>query len=714
MRGFKLLLILLLIPSVAWAVRASTMQTSFNAGEFSPFMEGHVDLEKRASAGLLIQNLIPLKQGPLVRRGGTRYVADVKTSTQRTGLIPFEFNVEQAYIIEASNSVFRFYRNNAQITSGGLPLELSTVYGGNDLFDDDNLFQIDHAQSADVMYLVHGSFAPQVLTRTGHTSWTINELTLTDGPFLPTNITDTTFTLSGTSGSITVTASSIVGVNNGDGFKASDIGRLIRWEDPANDWTWLKITAVASTTSLTATISGEDASAGTATIDWRLGVWSDTSGWPTTVTFYQDRLIMAGASSFPDRFDMSKTAGYSSTDAIFAPSDADGTVGDDAGVTGTLQSGRVNKIQWMASDGKGLLIGTTAQEWIIRSSEANAALTPSNAKADPVSSTGGAYIKAVQADASITFVQRARRKVFDLPYLFETDSLKPRDLTLAAEHITATQIVDMAYQQEPINVIWQARNDGTLIGLTYYPDQGVFGWSRHIIGGVSDSSGTQAEVESIAVIPDPNGQRDELWMTVKRYVNGATVRHIEYMTRFYEEDIDQEDAFHVDAGLTYDGTPVSTVSGLDHLEGETLKVMVDGRSHNDLTVSSGSITLANDITGSVIQAGLGNTWAFKSMRLEGGSKDGTSQGKTKRITGLTTRLNNCLGFQYGPNASNLDEFDFNQGDGFDETTELFTGDTPFLRWPGGYETAAHIYLTDSGVFPCAILAIMPQFKTYDR
>jgi len=714
MRALKLLLFFLLIPSLAWAVRVAPIQTSFNAGEFSPFMEGHIDLEKRASAGLLVQNLIPLKQGPLVRRGGTKYVADVKTSTQRTGLIPFEFNVEQAYIIEVGNSVFRFYRNNAQIESGGSPYEISTVYGGNDLFDDDNLFQIDYAQSADVMYLVHGEHPPQVLTRTGHASWTINELTLTDGPYMPVNTTSTTLTLSGTTGSVTVTASAATGINDGDGFQSSDVGRLIRWEDPANNWTWLKITAVGSTTSVTATISGADASAGTATVDWRLGVWSDTTGWPISVTFYQDRLVMAGASGHPDRFDMGKTGGYSATDVLFAPSDADGTVTDDSAITGTLQSGRVNQIQWLSSDEKGLLIGTTAQEWVVRPSETNAALTPSNAKADTTSSTGGAYIKAVHADAGTIFAQRARRKVFDVIYSFELDRLKPRDLTIAAEHITSGQIVDMAYQQEPANVVWGVRNDGTLIGLTYYPDQAVFGWSRHIIGGSSDASGTQAQVESIAVISDPEGQRDELWMTVKRYINGSTVRHVEYMTRYYEDDIAQEDAFHVDAGLTYDGSATASVSGLDHLEGETVKVLVDGKSHPDLTVSSGSITLANSLTGSVIQAGLGNTWAFKSMQLEGGSRDGTSQGKTKRITGLTTRLKDCLGFQYGPDATTLDEYDFDQGDGFDEVTSLFTGDTPFLRWPGGHETAGQIYLTDSGVFPCAILATMPIMTTYDR
>lgn len=708
-----LVLAVLLVPVTAWAVKASGIQTSFNAGEFSPIMEGHIDLEKRSSASLLMQNLIGLKQGPMVRRGGTKFVSEVDDSTQRTALIPFEFNTEQAYIIEASNQKFRFYRNNSIITSGGSPYSLTTSFSGNDLFDDDNVLELDYAQSADVMYIVHELYEPQVLTRTGHTSWTINDLTIDDGPYLPVNDTATTLTLSGTSGSVTVTASATTGINGGDGFQNTDIGRLIRWEDPANDWTWLEVTGYTSTTVVTATIQGDNASATTGTTDWRLGVYSDTTGWPSHVTFFQDRLVLAGNTNYPDRFDMTRTGGYSDTTAFFAPSDKDGTVTDDAGVTGTLQSGQVNQIQWLSSDEKGLLIGTTSQEWVVRPSESNAALTPSNAKADPVSSTGGAAIKAIQADAGTIFAQRARRKVLDVIYSFELDRLKPRDLTLAGEHITLTGLIDLDYQQEPANVVWGVRGDGTLIGLTYYPDQGVFGWHRHIIGGTSDASGTQAKVESIAVIPDPNGDRDELWMVVQRWVNGASVRHVEYLTRFYESDMDQEDAIVMDSALTYDGSATSSVSGLDHLEGETVKVYVDGKAHTDKTVSSGSITLSGSQTGSVIQVGLGNTWAFKSMQLEGGARTGTAQGQTIRITGITARLNNCLGFNYGPDSATFDEYGFDQGDGFDEVTPLYTGDTPFLRWPGGYEKN-HIYLTDSGVFPCMILAIMPQFQTYER
>ena len=159
--------------------------------------------------------------------------------------------------------------------------------------------------------------------------------------------------------------------------------------------------------------------------------------------------------------------------------------------------------------------------------------------------------------------QRARRKLHDMIYSFDLDRLKPRDVTLAAEHITQNQVIALSYQQEPVNVVWALRNDEVLIGQTYYPDQNVIGWHRHIIGG-SFSTGN-AVVESISTIPSSDGSRDELWMIVKRTINGSTRRYVEYMTRYYEDDIDITDAFHVDAGLTYDSTSTTTVSGLDHL-----------------------------------------------------------------------------------------------------------------------------------------------------
>lgn len=927
--------------------KAHPIQAAYNAGEFSPLMEGHINLEKRADAGLLVQNLLALKQGPLMRRGGTKFVKEVKDSSNRTALIPFEFSTIQAYQIEVGDQYFRFYRNNSIITataqnitditeadpavvtysgsdtyangdevyisgvsgmtevngkffivanvnagantfelndidgnnidstnytaytSGGTVAEVYTVaspYEQANLFDSDGLLQMQYAQSADVLFLTTGAYATRSLSRTGHASWTLTSLVLNDGPYLDVNDTATTLTLSGTSGSVTVTASATTGINGNTGFASTDVGRIIRWKDPANNWTWLTITAFTDTTHVTATISGPNASAGTATANWRLGVYSDTTGWPKVVAFFQDRILLANCDDYPDRWDLSITGGYSQGTLYFQPSNAAGTVSDSDAISGTLQSGSINPILWAAADEKGLLLGTAKKEWLVRSSETNSVLTPSNAKADPVSSLGSAYIKPIEAESGVIVAQRARRRVHDIVYSFELDRLKPRDLTLAAEHITQGGLQATAFQQEPVNNIWAIRGDGLLIGQTYYPDQGVFGWGRHPIGGVAsiaqisqsagdnvgdmtgnggldaafdgDTSKTAAEsakasgltgyvakdwgkgksrtvtqykiwgssdsgydsasgsaaisvslrgsndginwtvlhsttvtdndtanaqtfntgisttqayryhavflsaatspilaqvefygsgttnphaiVESISVIPSSDGTRDELWLIVKRLISGTTRRYVEYMTRYYDSDMDKEDAFHVDCGLTYDGAATDTVTGLDHLLGETVKLMVDGKAHPDLTVSELSdgvvgVTLANSRTGSVIQIGLGNKWAFLSMQIEAGAADGTAQGKTKRITNVVVRLLNTLGLRYGAGPDKeLDEYDFDQGSEYDKDTPLFTGDTPPLPWPSGSEQAGQIYLEHDGVFPACIRAIMPRVITQDR
>jgi len=680
------------------------MQTSFVSGEFSPLLDGHINLEKWKDSARTLQNLLPLKQGPLTRRGGTKYIAEVKDSSKNTVLIPFEFNVTSAYQIEAGDAYFRFYKANAQIQSGGSPYEIVSPYAATDLLDSDYLPLYQTAQSADVMYMVHANYNVRSLNRVSDTSWSVNSIIFNDGPYLPENDTTTTFTLSGTTGSVTVTASAA-------SFVSTDVGRLIRWKDPANNWTWLKITAYSSTTVVTATIMGDDASAATATLSWRLGVYGETNGYPKVITFYQDRIVLAGCDAYPDRYDVSRTGGYSSTDFRFAPSDADGTVTDDAAFSGTLQSGQVNTIQWAASDERGLILGSAKREWLVSSSATDNILTPATAIANTISSTGSAAVPPVQIENGTVFLQRARRKVNDIIYSFDRDQLKPRDITLASEHITLTGVAEMAFQQEPINVLWMRRTDGKLIGITYYPDEAVFAAHPHVIGG------TDVEVRSISVIPNSTGSKEELSLIVKRTINGATVQYVEYMTEYYQLPTAKEDAILMDSAYTYSGAAVNVISGLDHLEGETVKLMVDGNSHPDLVVSSGSITLENDITATKAQIGLGNTWKLKTKRIEGGAQDGVAQGKTKRITGYVIRLLNTLGMYYGStfeDTDNRNEDDFEQGQDYDEDVALFSGDTEFLRHPVGYEQDGSIYLSHSGVFPATILAIMPMVTTQDR
>jgi hypothetical protein len=421
-------------------------------------------------------------------------------------------------------------------------IELTTTYLTADLFN------LKFAQSADILYITHPTYPPRKISRTSDTAWTITDITFSDGPFLNTNTETTTLTLSGTSGSVTVTASAVTGINGGDGFKTTDIGRQIRWQDPASNWTFLTITAFTDTTHVTATIDGPDASAGTATVSWRLGVWSATTGYPAAVTFHQNRLVFGGATDNPQRVDFSRTGDFEN----FAPTEPDATVVDDNGVTNTLSADTVNAIRWLADDEKGLLVGTVGGEWVVRPSENGAVLTPSTVQSKRSSAYGSANIQPIRAGRAVLFAQKALRKIRELAYVFEDDGFRAPDLTLISEHITQSGVVDMAYQAEPQSLIWCVLTDGTMVCLTYERDQKVVGWSRHVLGGFSDAGTTQTKVESVAVIPNAAGTADELYMVVQRYINGGKVRYIEYLKPHWSTVTDYEDAFFVDSGLSLD------------------------------------------------------------------------------------------------------------------------------------------------------------------
>ena len=421
-------------------------------------------------------------------------------------------------------------------------VELVTTYATADLF------QLKFAQSADVLYITHPDYPPRKVGRTSDTAWTITNITFSDGPFLNTNVETTTLGLSGTSGSVTVTASAVTGINGGDGFKTTDVGRLIRWKDAAGNWTFLTITVFTDTTHVTATIDGPNASATTATASWRLGVWSTTTGYPAAVTFHQNRLCFAGPSDNPQRIDMSRTGDFEN----FAPTEPDAAVVDDNAVTNTLSADTVNAVRWITDDEKGLLAGTVGGEWMLRPSDTGGVTTPANVQSKRSSAYGSGNIQPLRAGRAVLFVQKALRKVRELAYVFEDDGFRAPDLTLVAEHVSYSGVVEMTAQAEPQSLAWFPLVDGTLICLTYERDQQVVGWSRHILGGVSDAGTTQAKVESVAVVPNSAGTFDELYMIVQRYINGAVRRYVEYLKPHWDENNDQEDAFFVDSGLSLD------------------------------------------------------------------------------------------------------------------------------------------------------------------
>lgn len=672
--------------------RANPLQPSFGKGEISPLLYGRVDLQQYGVAAKGLLNVLVRLQGPVSRRSGTRYVAEVKTSANSTRLVPFEFSTTQAYILELGNLYSRFYRNEGRIESGGSPVELTTPYATADLF------QLKFAQSADTLYVAHPSYAPRKITRTSHTAWTITAITFTDGPYLDENTSTTTLALSGTSGSVTVTASAST-------FASTDVGRLIRWKDPANNWTWLTITAYTNATTVTATISGPNASAGTATASWRLGAWSATTGYPGCVTFHEERLWWGGNTNQPQTVWSSKSGDFEN----MAPSGVTGTVADDSAVTFTLGANQVNVIRWIES-GSALQIGTIGGLWILRASATDEALTPTNVQAKLQRANGSANIAPKTAGDAILFVSRSGKKVREMAYSFERDKFVAPDMTILAEHVTGTGIVEVAYAEEPDSTLWAVRSDGYLLGMTYEREQEVVAWHRHKIGGVFGTG--NAVVESVAVIPSPNGDHSQVWMIVKRTINSATERYVEFMEQVFASSDDQTDAFFVDSGLTYDSTPATTISGLSHLEGQTVAVLADGATHPDKTVSGGSITLER--SASTVHVGLAYNSDVELLRPEAGAAAGTSQGQTKRIHGVTLRLQDTLGAFVGPDSDNLDEIQFRSGsDDMDSAPPLFSGDK-YIPFDGKYGTDGYVFIRQSYPLPFTLLSVMPRLVTTER
>jgi hypothetical protein len=644
--------------------RTTLALTSFVSGEFGNKLTGRTDFDKYQSAAKTMENFLVHPQGAATRRVGTQYIASVKTASAKTRLIPFEFSTTQTYIL-----------------SGGSPYEISTPYLTAELFD------IKFAQSADVMYIVHPNHETMKLSRTGHTSWSLDEIEFTDGPYLAPNTTSTTMTPGATTGTgISLTASA-------NTFVSTDVGRLINFSNG-----YAKITAFSSATSVTIDIK-DDFDNTTATADWKLGAFSDTTGHPSCVSFYEQRLVFAGTTSEPQTIFFSKAGDYENMTA--------GTNADDAMVY-TIAANQVNVIRYLKAQ-RTLVIGTTAAEYTVSADGTDASITPTNITIKRQSSYGSANVDAVAAGNAILFLQKAKRKIRELAYNFDSDSYVAPDLTILNDIVTESGIVQMEWQQEPDNILWCVREDGQLAALTYQRSEAVVSWHRHILGGSFD--GGNAVVESIASISGDLNE-DELWVIVKRTVNGATVRYIECFSDFDFDETEATDFKFLDSHLTYSGSATTSLSGLDHLEGQTVSILADGSVHANKVVSSGSVSLDREVTKACV--GLAYDSVLQTMRIEGGAAEGTSQGKTKRISKVVLRLFETVGVKVGPSLSNLEVVPFRTTSSnlSAPVDTLIEGDKE-IEFDDDYNSDGYIFIKQDQPLPASILAIYPTLVTND-
>ena len=811
--------------------RVHPFQTNFTAGELTPKLAGQVDFKKYNNGVETMENLTVFPQGGCQRRSGSKFVCEAKDSSSSVRLIPFEFNITQAYVLELGNNYIRFFKDNGQITEtdkvitaitranpavvtsashgfsngdhvwinsvGGMTrlngrrfvvanqttntFELtgenstsydayasagtaSKVYEIATTYTTAQIFEIQYTQSADVMYIVHPDHKPRKLSRTGHTSWTLTDVDFLRGPYLDANTSSATMTPSGTSGSVTITASTST-------FVSGDIGRLIKIETGH-----AKITGYTSGTQVAATTTDDFTGTGGQT-DWSLGSWSSVLGYPKTVSFFEQRLVFAGSTSYPQTI-------WASESGLYEEFDAGDASAADAFIY-TIAANRVNVIRWLAPS-RDLIVGTVGGEFKV-GRPTGEPLKPDNVNIAQQTTFGGYTTAPIQIGNEILFVQRQQRKVRAFAYRFEDDAYLAPDMTLLAEHVTNTGIIDVDFAQEPDSIYWAVRTDGTLLGMTYHREEDVIAWHRHIFGGsnkftfngasgvtdyltdannngyvtlsshglstgdevvYSAGGGTkipeleegetyyvyrrdantlefadtydQAVDRTIRQIADGVGAshtltakakiksvtsinqtvENQVWLVVERRINGAIVKYIEYLDNKLNMDCTLP-------ALVNGGTTL--VTGLNHLEGEEVQVLVGDAVFPNQTVSSGSITvtLPANAAYKTIEIGLGYVSTIKTLKVEAGSQAGTAQARKKRYNEVVVRLLKSVGV-----TINGDQLPFRtSATPMGQDIPEFTGDKRVSNL--GWDREGQIEIKQTQPLPMTVLGITGTMVTSD-
>lgn len=286
------------------------------------------------------------------------------------------------------------------------------------------------------------------------------------------------------------------------------------------------------------------AAAGGAGATFDVPVLTTSGDYPAAVSYFEQRRCFAGTPRRPQTIWM--TASGTESDMSYSL-----PVKDDDRISFRVAAREASPIRHIVPLTQ-LLLLTSSAEWRVSSLNSDA-ITPSTIIVRPQSYIGASNVQPCIINNALVYASERGGHVRECAYNWQANGFITGDLSIRAPHLFDNlNVVDMAYAKAPYPVVWFVSSNGRLLGLTYVPEQAVGGWHWHDTDGL---------FESVAVVAE--GDEDVLYAVIKREVNGLTVRYVERMaTRLFAE---QEDAFFVDSGLSYDGTNTSattiTISG---------------------------------------------------------------------------------------------------------------------------------------------------------
>jgi hypothetical protein len=454
----------------------------------------------------------------------------------------------------------------------------------------------------------------------------------------------------------------------------------------------IRIKSVTNATTATAILEFPVPNSDT-TKYWHEPAWSDARGFPRAITLHEGRLWFGATKHQPttfwatavDRFETFRIG-----------------VASHLGLEFQIMSDEANAIQWLVSH-DGLMIGTKGAEWFY-----GQRLGEDLPKLRKNTSYGSAAVQARVVNETLVFFQRSQRKLRELAW--DGDRFACQDLTLLAEHFGDAKFLQVAVQRNPETVVWIITNQGDLIGMTYERGQNVTGWFRYETGGTYGTGGTTGNFESVALV-EGAGEEDEIWVAVKRVINGATVRFIERfqpdLIRNIKEN-DQAELVYSDAAVVRSGSPTTTMTGLAHLNGARVSILADGAPHPSQVVADGQITL--QWSAAKIIAGLPFHAYLEPTYLESSDPGSITKAFRKRMTRATIEFWKSLGCEVsGDNGQTWQTIEFrNVADLMDQAPPLFSG-IKEEAVTGGSERQVSPILRSTQPLPMNVLSLTMRY-----
>lgn len=427
------------------------------------------------------------------------------------------------------------------------------------------------------------------------------------------------------------------------------------------------------------------------TRNWRLGSWSDRFGWPTAVELYDGRLWWAGRTQF---------WGSVSDDYESFDEEVDG---DSGPINRSIGTGPVDVVEWLLPLQR-LLIGTAGSVFAVKSTSFEEPLTPSNSRAQPISTQGCASLPAVKIDNRGVFVQRSGQRVYELVFDINQSDYVAHELTLLHPDLAkGTSITQIAVQRQPDTRVHCVLADGTVAVLTYEPSEEVICWSR---------VETDGNIEKVAILP--GSDEDQVYYHVKRTIDGNTVRYLEKWAK--ESQCEGGTVTRLaDSFKVYSSNGSATLTGLSHVEGETVAVWGDGKYLGTYTVSSGQITVSESVDDACV--GLVYTATWKSTKLAYAAGSATALTQKKRLNQLGIIANNMHddALEYGPDFTTMRSLPRKyKGATVSDDTIRSAYDDLMVAFPGTWDTDARLCLRATAPKPVEVLAAIVGMATHDK